>query len=134
MTGKSFRLPIGAEWEFAARGRNNSKGYKYSGSNNIDIVAWYDDNSNDETHPVGQKSPNELGLYNMSGNVWEWCSDWHGDYRSSSQTNPKGASSGTYRVNRGGSRDYSPRPCRVSYRDFNSPGNRNNDLGLRLAL
>lgn len=101
MTGKTFRLPTEAEWEYAARGGNKSKGYKYSGSNTLDNVGWYY-NSGGKTHPVGQKQPNELGLYDMSGNVWEWCQDWYGSYSSSSQTNPTGPSSGSYRVLRGG--------------------------------
>ncbi len=125
LTGKNFRLPTEAEWEFAARGGNKSRKTKYSGGNSIDAVAWYDKNAYDKgesspdygTHPVGNKSPNELGLYDMSGNVWEWCSDWYGDYPSSSaQTNPKGASQGSHRVNRGGGWLDDARYCRVSYR------------------
>ena len=103
LTGRNFRLPTEAEWEYAARGGNKSKGYKYAGSNTIDNVAWYKDNSGDKTHPVGSKAPNELGLYDMNGNVWEWCQDWFGDYSSSAQTNPTGPASGELRVNRGGS-------------------------------
>lgn len=102
LTGKNFRLLTEAEWEFAARGGNNSRDYKYSGSNNIDSVAWYGHNSGGMTHPVGQKSPNELGLYDMTGNVSEWCQDWYGSYSSSSQTNPIGPFSGSTRVLRGG--------------------------------
>ena len=133
-TGLNFRLPTEAEWEYAARGGSKSKGYKYAGSDNIDDVAWYDSNSGDKTHAVGTKQPNELGLYDMSGNVWEWCSDWYGSYSSSSQTNPTGASSGSSRVYRGGSWFYSAWGCRVSLRSYNSPDNRSYGLGLRLAL
>lgn len=134
LTGKNFRLPTEAEWEFAARGGKNSRGYKYSGSNDIGSVAWYYSNSGSKTHPVGQKSPNELGLYDMSGNVWEWCQDWNGDYPSSVQTNPTGPISGSYRVCRGGSWDYNAGGCRVSFRNFCTPGGRGDSLGLRLAM
>ena len=134
MTGKSFRLPTEAEWEFAARGGNRSNHYKYSGSGNLSSVAWYDDNSGSKTHPVGQKSPNELGLYDMSGNVWEWCADWYGKYSSSAQTNPKGASSASDRVSRGGGCGSSAGGCRVSSRSSHAPANRYDALGLRLAL
>ena len=134
MTGKQFRLPTEAEWEFAARGGNNSKGYKYSGANDIESVAWYDSNSGMQTQNVGTKQPNELGLYDMAGNVWEWCSDWYGNYSSSSQANPKGAASGSCRVYRGGGWRNFAGCCRVSYRCFSTTGYRNYDLGLRLAL
>lgn len=135
LTGKRFHLPTEAEWEYAARGGNRSRGYKYAGGDNLGSVAWYDDNSGDETHPVGQKSPNELGLYDMSGNVWEWCQDRFGSYSSSSQTNPTGPNSGSDRVLRGGSwLDYAWF-CRSSYRsNFGTPSYRNYRLGLRLAL
>ena len=134
LTGKNFRLPTEAEWEYAARGGNKSRGYKYSGSNNPDAVAWYYYNSGGKTHPVAQKQSNESGLYDMSGNVWEWCSDRYGDYSSNSQTNPRGASSGGRRVQRGGSWISSERGVRVSNRGYDAPGSRNVDGGLRLAL
>ena len=134
ITGKTFRLPTEAEWEYAARGGNKSKGYKYSGSNTIDDVAWYTSNSSSKTHPVGTKQPNELGIYDMSGNVWEWCSDWYGSYSSSSQTNPTGPASGSYRVRRGGCWGYNARFCRVSFRDGDGPSYRYGDGGFRLVL
>lgn len=134
LTGQNFRLPTEAEWEFACRGGNNSRGYKYSGSNYIDNVAWYDGNSGDKTHPVATKSPNELGIYDMSGNVWEWCADWYGDYSSGRQTNPKGPYDGSYRVYRGGGWDIFARFCRSSFRNYFIPSNRYSILGLRLAL
>ena len=133
--GSEFRLPTEAEWEFAARGGNSSRGYQYSGSNTLSSVAWYDDNSNLTTHPVKQKRANELGLYDMSGNVWEWCYDWYSfGYSSSSQTNPKGPSTGSYRVLRGGSWSSGAQLCRVACRNCNSPVNRYYYFGLRLAL
>lgn len=134
LTGQNFRLPTEAEWEFACRGGNNSRGYKYSGSNYIDNVAWYDGNSGDKTHPVATKSPNELGIYDMSGNVWEWCADWYGDYSSGRQTNPKGPYDGSDRVYRGGSWLNNARRCRSSDRYNCYPPYRNSYLGLRLAL
>ena len=133
-TGRNFRLPTEAEWEFAARGGNYSRHYKYSGSNYIGDVAWYTDNSGSRTHPVGTKQANELGLYDMSGNVYEWCSDWYGSYSSYSQSNPTGAASGSFRVGRGGSWYFIARLCRSSYRVNYSPGSGDYDLGLRLVL
>ena len=135
LTGKNFRMPTEAEWEYAARGGSKSRGYKYSGSNRLGDVAWYYDNSDLKTHEVGTKSPNELGLYDMNGNVWEWCSDWYGDYSSASQTNPKGPDSGTNRVYRGGSLCDDASICRCSgHRSDSDPGNRFSTLGLRLCL
>ncbi len=133
-TGKTFRLPTEAEWEYAARGGGKSKGYKYSGSNNIDDVAWYEGNSNNKTHPAKTKRPNELGIYDMSGNVWEWCSDKYGAYSSSSQTNPTGPSLGFYRVYRGGSWGYFAWYCRASNRNYDFLSYLNIILGFRLAL
>ena len=133
LTGENFRFPTEAEWEFAARGGNASQGYKYSGSNTIEDVAWYGDNSSDETHPVKTKLPNELGIYDMSGNVGEYCADWYEDYSSSAQTNPTGPSSGYERVNRGGSWFGGEIDCRVTYRLITDPNNRYINVGLRLA-
>ena len=134
LTGKNFRLPTEAEWEYAARGGNKSKGYKYSGSNTIGNVAWYYDNSSSRTHDVKTKQANELGIYDMSGNVWEWCQDGYGSYSSSSQTNPTGPSSGSYRVSRGGSWGSHAKNCRVSLRYYGIPGSSGISLGLRLSL
>jgi formylglycine-generating enzyme required for sulfatase activity len=133
-TGANFRLPTEAEWEYAARGGNKSKGYKYSGSNTIDNVAWYISNSGSKTHQVGTKSPNELGIYDMSGNVWEWCQDWYGSYSSGSQTNPTGPSSGSRRVLRGGSWYDHAGDCRVSNRGHNNLDRRLDYNGFRLVL
>lgn len=134
LTGKEFRLPTEAEWEYAARGGNKSRGYKYSGSNTIGVVAWYIGNYSDKTHPVGSKQPNELGLYDMSGNVWEWCQDRYRPYSFSSQTDPTGPSSGSYRVHRGGCWFSSAQGCRVSNRFGSAPGDRGDaDHGFRLV-
>ena len=133
-TGRKFRLPTEAEWEYAARGGKKSKGYKYSGSENIDDVAWYKDNSNDQTHDVKTKKANELGLYDMIGNVPEWVQDWYGDYPSSAQTNPTGPSSGFARVCRGGLFLFLASGCRVSWRIMYPSYARPLFNGLRLAL
>ena len=134
LTGRTFRLPTEAEWEFAARGGNESKGYKYSGSNSIDNVAWYTSNSSSKTHAVKTKSPNELGIYDMSGNVLELCQDSYGSYSSNAQTNPKGPLVGSSRVLRGGSWNKSAGNCRVSCRNSYSPVSRSYYNGLRLVL
>lgn len=133
LTGKQFRLPTEAEWEYAARGGRKSRGYKYAGGNDIDSVAWYTGNSGNETHTVATKQANALGVYDMSGNVEEWCSDWYGDYQSSSQSDPQGPSSGSNRVSRGGGCFNIARICRVSFRGICAPGGRYCDLGLRLS-
>ena len=134
LTGRTFRLPTEAEWEYAARGGNKSRHYKYSGSDNIDDVAWHDGNSGGSTHAVGTKAANELGIYDLSGNVWEWCSDWYGFYSAGAQTNPQGPSSDSCRVLRGGSWGNDARGCRVSNRNLSGPGNSNGHSGLRLVL
>ena len=130
LTGKNFRLPTEAEWEFAARGGNQSRHTQYSGSSRIDDVAWYDN----KTHPVKTKQPNELGIYDMAGNVYEWCQDWYGSYSSYAQTNPTGASNGFDRVLRGGSWGGSLEICRSSYRNSRTPERSYDYLGLRLVL
>lgn len=131
LTGKEFRLPTEAEWEYAARGGKKSRGYKYSGSDNIDEVAWYDDNSGKKTHVVKGKKANELGLYDMSGNVMEWC-NWNGDYRAKAQYNPQGPKLCSLRVVRGGSW-YDAEFCRVSSRGYYAPSCRYS-LGFRVVL
>ena len=133
MTGKNFRLPTEAEWEYAARGGKYSHGYKYSGGNDLNVVAWNYNNADLQTHPVAKKQPNELGLYDMSGNVSEWCQDWSGNYGSEAQTNPTGPASGSARITRGGNAGNTTN-CRVTCRSSSTPGNMGNGLGLRLAM
>ena len=132
--GMVFRLPTEAEWEYAARGGNQSKGYKYSGSNNIGSVAWYKENRYSSPFSVATIAPNELGIYDMSGNVWEWCSDWYGSYNGNSQINPQGPSDGSDRVIRGGSSNSGSEDCRVSNRDKSLPDCECAKLGLRIVL
>ena len=134
ITGKTFRIPTEAEWEYAARGGKKSRGYQYSGSNNLSDVAWYSDNSGKKTHAVGTKQPNELGIYDMSGNVEEWCQDWYDNYSSSSQTNPTGANSGYVRVIRGECWASYAWRCRSSFRNYGAPGEDAAGLGLRLVF
>ena len=132
LTGKKYRLPTEAEWEFAASGGNKSTGKKYCGRNVVNNVAWYSQNSQNKTHPVGLKTPNELGIYDMSGNVWEWCSDWYAEYGSEPQTNPKGAAKSDYRVIRGGSYNIFAKYVRVTTRGSTTDA-RYYNIGFRLV-
>lgn len=133
MTGLTFRLPSEAEWEYAARGGKKSRGYKYAGSNTIDNVAWYGQ-SNSGTHNVGTKQPNELGLYDMTGNVWEWCNDYWGNLDNSEHINPKGPQNGYQRINRGGSWNSQTFEVDVYERSSKNPSYNGSSLGFRLAL
>ena len=133
--GKNFRLPTEAEWEFAARGGiNNRNGFKFSGSNILEKVAWYCENSYNKTHVVAQKDPNELGVYDMSGNVWDWCHDKYEEYSGRPQKDPRGPMKGKEHVMRGGSWHAYARSCRVSHRDKDFHTYKDSDLGFRLAL
>ncbi len=136
LTGQKFRLPTEAEWEFAARGGNASKGYKYSGGNIVGDIAWYTDNSSTGTLEVKTKKANELGLNDMSGNVWEWCSDYYDSsyYSSSPSTNPTGPTTGSFRVIRGGGWSSTADRCRVASHNGYQPSDRSYSLGFRLAL
>jgi len=128
-----YRLPTEAEWEYAARGGNKSRGYQYAGSSTVGDVAWYDSNSGNKTQEIGKKAPNELGIYDMSGNVWEWCSDWYGDYSSSAQTNPYNSTAGSSRVLRGGSWYINATYARVADRNRSSPTYTYYPLGFRIC-
>jgi len=134
-SGKKYRLPTEAEWEYAARsGGKQEKWAGTSNENQLGNYAWYNANSGSQTHPVGQKQPNGLGLYDMSGNVWEWCQDWYGSYSASAQRDPQGPSSGSIRVSRGGSWGNDPRDVRSASRRRWNPGRRYDNLGFRLVL
>jgi sulfatase modifying factor 1 len=136
ITGKAYRLPTEAEWEYAARGGSKSQGYIYAGGSTIEELGWYEGNSGKTVHVVAEKKPNELGLFDMSGNVWEWCSDWYGPYRldSKGSDNPKGPDNGQYRVLRGGSWNFIAINCRTAIRHRNYPDLRISNYGFRLVL
>ena len=135
LTGMRFRLPTEAEWEYAARGGQKSKGYTYAGSNDIDEVGWYNGNSSNKTHSVAQKQPNELGIYDMTGNVWEYCSDWHMPYSAQAQTNPTGAATGEKPVLRGGCYHYDSKNCTNTNRhSYYTPDKGGASTGLRIVL
>ena len=134
-TGKSYRLPTEAEWEYAAKGGSNNNVYKYAGSNEINLVAWYYENAKNKTHPAGSREPNALGVYDMTGNVWEWCSDWYDKnyYQQSKKNNPQGPMNGDYRVLRGGSWNSEGSNCRLTDRSFFGQNSRMNDIGFRVV-
>jgi formylglycine-generating enzyme required for sulfatase activity len=131
---KRYRLPTEAEWEYAARAGTTSTYSFGDDASQLGQYAWYDGNSGKTTHPVGQRKPNAWGLYDMHGNVWEWVQDWYGHYSGSPSTDPRGPSSGSYRMLRGGAWNFPAAYCRSAARAPNSPGNRNDNVGFRLAL
>lgn len=136
LTGRTVTLPTEAQWEYAARGGHKAPATPtlYAGGDDLDAVAWWDDNSNGKTHPVAGKSANALGLYDMSGNVWEWCLDWYGPYTADAVSDPQGPSTGSDRVGRGGSWGSNALRCRLSNRIYDAPGNRSNSLGFRVVV
>jgi formylglycine-generating enzyme required for sulfatase activity len=136
LTGRVYRLPTEAEWEYAAKGGAKSKGYLYAGSNNIDEVGWYAKNSGNSIHVIKEKKPNELGLYDMTGNAWEWCSDWYGAYRTDLKGRilPKGPDNGKHRVLRGGCWNFYAKYCRTVDRHWRDSENWMNCRGFRLVL
>ena len=134
LTGRNFRLPTEAEWEYAARGGNRSNHYMYAGSDKIYDVAWYYNSGSQQLQPVKTKLPNELGLFDMSGNVWEWCQDWYGDYHSQSQTNPRGPAKGSSRIVRGGNSSINAKGCRVSRRYGYNPNRKDPGGGFRVVF
>lgn len=136
-TKKTYRLPTEAEWEYAARGGNSSKGFIYAGGQSMYMIGWFEENANSSTQPVAQKRPNELGLFDMSGNVWEWCQDWYAPYEAADQTNPTGPVNNDnqyFRVLRGGSWNYITEGGRVSNRNYFSPDSHQSDYGFRVVM
>ncbi|MFN9709879.1 MAG: formylglycine-generating enzyme family protein [Bacteroidota bacterium] len=134
-TGKKYRLPTEAEWEYAARGGDKSKGFLFAGGQSVYKYGWFEENSNATSQPVAQKRPNELGIYDMSGNAWEWCHDWWAPYIDKPQTNPQGPDGDKYfKVIRGGSWNFAHNDCRIGTRDFFSPDGRHNDFGFRVVM
>lgn len=134
-TGKKYRLPTEAEWEYAARGGKKSNGYLFAGGQSVYMYGWFEENSSATTQPVGKKRPNELGLFDMSGNAWEWCHDWWGPYKNRSEVNPQGPDgNGFFKVLRGGSWNFAFNDCRVGIREFFSPDGHHNDFGFRVVM
>ncbi|MDE6853028.1 MAG: formylglycine-generating enzyme family protein [Lachnospiraceae bacterium] len=133
-SGKTYRLPTEAEWEYAAKGGNRQDIFLFSGSNVPSSVGWFYSNSNSSIHEIGLKDPNILGIYDMTGNVSEWVSDWFKSYESSDINNPVGSSYGELKINRGGSCNTASKNCRNTYRNMNSPSYKSGDIGFRLVL